>query len=280
MTATATTTLEQPQPAAPTPERPAATFTDVVRSEWIKLTSVRSTWITLLVAMVLGIGVGTLISFLAGSHYVTAGVIRRATWDPTTVSFRAINIAQLAIAVLGVMVITSEYSTGMIRTSLAAVPRRGRFLAAKTTVFTLVALVVGEITAFAAFLIGQSVIGLNAPNTNLGAPGVLRAVIGAGLYLAAIGLLASGIGALLRNTAAGISAIVALLFVLPGIVQALPSSWSNPITEFWPTQAGSQIFALHSAANTLSAWPGFGVLVLFTAIVLAAATYTIGHRDA
>ncbi|MHB1710748.1 MAG: ABC transporter permease [Acidimicrobiales bacterium] len=280
MTTATTAPVVTPQPDVPDTEQPAATFADVVRSEWIKLTSIRSTWITLLVVMVLGIGVGTLISYLAGSHYATASLIRRATWDPTRVSFRAINIAQLAIAVLGVMVITSEYSTGMIRTSLAAVPRRGHFLAAKTAVFTLVALVVGEITAFAGFLVGQAVIGLNAPNTDLGAPGVLRAVIGAGLYLAAIGLLAAGIGTLLRNTAAGISATVALLFVLPGVVQALPSSWSNPITEFWPTQAGSQIFAVHSAAHTLAAWPGFGVLVLFTAIVLAAATYSINHRDA
>jgi ABC-type transport system involved in multi-copper enzyme maturation permease subunit len=196
------------------------------------------------------------------------------------VSFRAINIAQLAIAVLGVMVVTSEYSTGMIRASLAAVPRRSRFLASKTLVFTLVALVVGEITAFAAFLLGQAVIGSNAPHTNLGANGVLRAVIGAGLYLAVVGLLASSLGALLRNTAAGISAVVALLFVLPGVVQALPDSWRNPVTEFWPTQAGSQIFVIHRDAHTLAAWSGFGVMVLFTAVVVGVAHYAIERRDA
>lgn len=280
MTTITTSTDVRPQPGTPATEREPATFADAARSEWIKLTSVRSTWITLLVALVLGIGLGALISYLAGSHYASAGLIRRATWDPTKVSFHAINIAQLAIAVLGVMIVTSEYSTGMIRTSLAAVPRRGRFLAAKTTVFTAVALLVGEITAFAAFLIGQAVIGSSAPHTNLGAPDVLRAVIGAGLYLAVVGLLAVGIGALLRNTAAGISAVVALLFVLPGIVQALPNSWRNPVTEFWPTQAGSQVFAVHRSANTLAAWSGFGVMVLFTAVVLAAATFAINRRDA
>jgi hypothetical protein len=84
----------------------------------------------------------------------------------------------------------------------------------------------------------------------------------------------------MRNTAAGIAAIVALLFVLPGIVQALPSSWKNPVTEYWPTQAGSQIFAVHPGAHTLAPWPGFAVMVLFTAIVLAAAAYLLDRRDA
>jgi ABC-type transport system involved in multi-copper enzyme maturation permease subunit len=275
----AVATETTPASSSAPPERRPATFGDAVRAEWIKLTSVRSTWVTLLVAVLLGIGVGTLISYLSGSHYATRGIGDR-TWDPTAVSFRAINIAQLAIAVLGVMVVTSEYSTGMIRASLAAVPRRSRFLASKTLVFTLVALVVGEITAFAAFLLGQAVIGSNAPHTNLGANGVLRAVIGAGLYLAVVGLLASSLGALLRNTAAGISAVVALLFVLPGVVQALPDSWRNPVTEFWPTQAGSQIFVIHRDAHTLAAWSGFGVMVLFTAIVVGVAHYAIERRDA
>jgi ABC-2 type transport system permease protein len=278
---TTTTTPEADQvPTTPRPPRRPATFGDSLRSEWVKFTSVRSSWITLVVTLALGIGVGTLISYLSGSHYASGGFADRRTWDPTGVSFRAINIAQMAIAVLGVMVVTTEYSTGMIRTSLAAVPRRGRFLASKTMVFTAVALVVGEVTAFAAFLLGQAVIGSNAPHTNLGAPGVLRAVIGAGLYLALVGLLAAAIGTLLRNTAAGISAIVALLFVLPGVVQALPTSWRNPVTEFWPTQAGSQIFVIHRDAHTLAAWSGFGVMVLFTAIVLAAATWVLRHRDA
>ncbi len=257
-----------------------APFTHAVRSEWIKLTSVRSTWITLLVALALGVGVGTLISYLAGNHYSSSSLSDQATWDPTAISLGAVNIAQLAIAVLGVLVITSEYSSGMIRVSLAAVPRRSRFLASKTLVYTTVALVVGEVTAFAAFLLGQVVIGSNAPHTNLGSPDVLRAVIGAGLYLAVIGLLATGIGTLLRHAAAGISAIVALLFVLPGVVQALPDSWRHPVTEFWPTQAGSQIFVLHRNAHTLAAWSGFGVLLLFTAIVLAGANYVLHRRDA
>lgn len=258
--------------------RPAG-IRGVARSEWVKLTSVRSTWVTLAVTVLLGVGVGTLISNLAASRYASDQHLK-LTWDPTSVSFRALVIAQLAIAVLGTLVITSEYGTGLIRTSLAAVPSRGHFLAAKAAVFGAVALVVGEVTAFAAFLLGQAAIGSSAPQAALSQPGVLRAVVGAGLYLAAIGLLSVGVGTLLRNTAAGISAMVALLFVLPGLVQALPSSWSTPITKWWPTQAGSQVFAVHTAANSLSAWAGFAVLIAFTAVVFGFAQWTLVHRDA
>ncbi len=258
--------------------RPAS-LRDVMRSEWVKLTSVRSTWITLAVTVLLGVGVGTLISDLAASRYSSRQQLR-LSWDPTSVSFRALVIAQLAIAVLGILVITSEYGTGLIRTSLAAVPTRRRFLAAKAAVFGATALVVGEVTAFAAFLLGQAAIGSSAPHATLGQPGVLRAVVGAGLYLAVIGLLSVGIGTLVRNTAAGISAMVALLFVLPGLVQALPASWSNAITEWWPTQAGSQVFATHGGAHTLSAWAGFAVLVVFTAVVFGFAQWNLVRRDA
>ena len=258
--------------------RPAS-LSDVIRSEWVKLTSVRSTWITLAVTVLLGVGLGTLISNLAASRYSTRSQLR-LTWDPTSVSFRALVVAQLAIAVLGILVITSEYGTGLIRTSLAVVPTRRRFLAAKAAVFGATALVVGEVTAFAAFLLGQAAIGSSAPHANLGQPGVLRAVIGAGLYLAVIGLLSVGVGTLVRNTAAGISAMVALLFVLPGLVQALPASWSNAITEWWPTQAGSQVFATHGGAHTLSAWAGFAVLVVFTAVVFGFAQWNLVRRDA
>ncbi len=276
---TATATITTSTGRTPVPRDHRSNFADAVRAERIKLTSIRSTWITLVVAVALGVGVGALISYLSGTHYASSG-LEKLTWDPTAVSFRALTIAQLAIAVLGVLVVTSEYSTGMIRTSLAATPRRGRFLAAKMTVFTFVALVVGEVMAFAAFLVGQAVIGGNAPTTTLGAPGVLRAVIGAGLYLALVGLLASAIGALVRNSAAGISAIVALIFVLPGVVQALPASWANAITEYWPTQAGSQVFTIQRAAHTLSAWLGFGDMALFTAILIGLAVVVIKRRDA
>jgi ABC-2 type transport system permease protein len=278
------TTIEHHSPAVESdgasPTGRPATFVDAVRAEWLKLISLRSTWITLVVTAVLGIGIGALISHLAATNRFHGHHFGGGVWDPTAVSFRALTIAQLALAVLGALVVTSEYGTGMIRTSLTAVPRRGRFLAAKVSVFAVVALVVGEVVAFAAFLIGQAAIGSAAPQASLGGHDVLRAVIGAGLYLALVGVLATAVGALVRTTAAAISAMVALLFVLPGIVAALPASWSNAISEWWPTQAGSQVFAVTRGAHTLSAWSGFGVLVGFTVVVIAVAAWLLERRDA
>jgi ABC-type transport system involved in multi-copper enzyme maturation permease subunit len=191
-----------------------------------------------------------------------------------------VAIAELAIAVLGVLCISSEYSSGMIRTSLIAVPKRGRVLAAKSLVFAVVTFVVGEVVSFTAFFVGQALISGHAPHAALGDPGVARAVAGAGLYLTALAVLSVAAGALLRHPAAAIACMMAVLLVLPGIAQALPGSWRNPVTEFWPTQAGSQLTSVHHSAHTLQPWPGFGVMCLFVAIVYAIAWTLLDRRDA
>ncbi len=279
------TTTTAPE-AAPTPRRPSdlgpmgrATFADALRSEWTKFRTVRSTFFTLLAAVVLGLGFGALISLAIGNHY-SSDRVDRITFDPTTASFRGLFFSQLALGVLGVLIVTSEYATGMIRTSLTAVPRRSRLLATKALVFTAATLVVAEILGFAAWFIGQAILSGYAPTATLGQPQVLRAVIGAGLYLAGVGLIGVLLGALIRNTAAGITSLVALLFVLPGIAQALPASWRNPVEEFWPTQAGQQLMVVHRDAHTLSAWAGFGVMCLFIVIIGALAFLLIERRDA
>jgi ABC-type transport system involved in multi-copper enzyme maturation permease subunit len=189
-------------------------------------------------------------------------------------------IAQLAIAVLGVLCISSEYSSGMIRTSLIAVPKRGRVLAAKSLVFAGVTFVVGEVTCFVAFFVGQALISGHAPHAALGDPGVARAVVGGGLYLAALAVLSVAAGALLRHPAAAIASMMAVVLVLPLIAEALPDSWRNPVTEFWPTQAGMQITNVYHSAHTLQPWPGFGVMCLFVAIVYAIAWTLLDRRDA
>lgn len=259
-------------PPAATPAR----FSHVLRSEWTKLRTLRSTFFTLLVAVVLVVGMGALVSFEASSHYrITDGL-----WDPTQVSLSALNIGQLAIAVLGVLAITAEYSTGMIRTSLAAVPRRGRLLAGKGLVFGALAVVTGEVLAWAAFFLGQAVISGHQPTAQLGAPGVARAVFGAGLYVALVGLMSVALGTIIRHTAGAIVTVVAILFVLPGVVLALPESWRNPIEKYWPTQAGSQILQTTRAAHTLAPWAGFADLVIFVALLFAIAAYLLKRRDA
>ena len=258
----------------------ASTFGDVLRSEWTKLRSVRSTFWALTVTVVLGVGLGAVISAAAAHGYAKISVSGKLSWDPTGVSLAGMAIASLAIAVLGVLCISSEYSSGMIRTSLIAVPKRGRVLAAKSLVFAVVTFVVGEVTSFAAFFVGQALISGHAPHAALGDPGVARAVAGAGLYLTALAVLSVAAGALLRHPAAAIACMMAVLFVLPGIAQALPDSWRNPVTEFWPTQAGGQLTSVHHSAHTLQPWPGFGVMCLFVAIVYAIAWTLLDRRDA
>ena len=257
-----------------------STFADVLRSEWVKLRSVRSTFWALTVTVVLGVGLGAAISAVTAHSYARFSAAQKLSWDPTGVSGAGMAIAQLAIAVLGVLCISSEYSSGMIRTSLIAVPKRGRVLAAKSLVFAAVTFVVGEATSFAAFFAGQALISGHAPHAALGDPGVARAVAGAGLYLTALAVLSVAAGTLLRRPAAAIACMMAVLLVLPGIAQALPDSWRNPVTEFWPTQAGGQLVSVHIAAHTLQPWPGFGVMCLFVAIVYAIAWTLLDRRDA
>jgi ABC-2 type transport system permease protein len=252
----------------------------VLRSEWTKLRSVRSTFWALTVTVVLGVGLGAVISAATAHGYARSSASGKLSWDPTGVSLDGVAVAALAIAVLGVLCISSEYSSGMIRTSLTAVPKRGRVLAAKSLVFAAVTFVVGEATTFTAFFVGQALISGHAPHAALGDPGVARAVAGAGLYLTALAVLSVAAGALLRHPAAAIACLMAVLLVLPGIAQALPDSWRNPVTEFWPTQAGGQLTSVYHSAHTLQPWPGFGVMCLFVAIVYAIAWTLLDRRDA
>jgi ABC-2 type transport system permease protein len=257
-------------------------FVDSVRCEWTKLRTVRSTYWTFLIAVALGVGLGALASTLSAHHYATDPTVR-FTWKPATRSLFSLELAQLAFTVLGVITVTSEYSTGMIRTTLTAVPRRSRVMVAKIGVFALAALVVGEAIAFAAFLLGQYLIHLTpgVPTASLHQHNVLRVVVGAGLYLVVIGVLGSALGLLLRHAAAGISVVVAMLFIIPGLVEAaLPTSWANPIDEYWPTSAGQRVIFLTTGAHDLSAWWGFADFAGFTVVVVAVALLLLERRDA
>jgi hypothetical protein len=191
----------------------AATFGDALRSEWTKLRSVRSTFWALTATVVLGIGLGAVISAAAAHGYAKSSAASKLSWDPTAVSLDGIGIATLAIAVLGVVCIS--------RSGPAPLPPPP-----------------------------------------------------------ALAVLSVAAGTLLRHPAAAIAAMIAVLFVLPGIAQALPDSWRNPVTEFWPTQAGGQLASVRHSAHTLQPWPGFGVMCLFVAIVYAIAWALLDRRDA
>jgi ABC-2 type transport system permease protein len=258
-------------------------FGQLMLSEWTKIRSVRSTVWSLALLAVLFPGFAAL--------FVGLGV---AQWDQTSEQDRAQIIAdpaavilgsgflgsQLAICVLGVMVIASEYSTGMIRASLLAVPRRLPMLAAKSLVFSLLVLIVSLVAAFGAFFIGAALIESKAP-VSLSDPGVLRAVVGSGLYLAVLGLFALAIGAIVRHTAAGITGVIAFVLVLAPVVQLLPGKAGNYIHAYMPTEAGHLIGQARQAPNDLlTPWQGFGVFCLWTAVLLVAAAILLQRRDA
>lgn len=250
---------------------------NLLRSEWTKFRSLRSTWLTAAATVLLGVGIGALASSGQARGYPD---LDPGTWDPTEASLTSTIVAQLAIGVLGVLVITAEYATGLIQPSVVAVPRRGRLLAAKAGVFAVVAVVLGQLIGFTSFLVGQAVIaGAGVPHATLDQPGVLRAVVGSGLYLAAIGLLGLGLGTVFRSTAGAIGALVSLTLLVRLIVPALPVSWASWMERYWPTTAGEKIIAVLPPPEALGPWPGFAVLAGFVAVVCAAGYAVLRTRD-
>jgi len=198
----------------------------------------------------------------------------------TEFSMFGLILGQLVIAVLGALTITAEYSTGMIRTSLTVMPRRETVYMAKALVFTVIALVAGLVTSFGSYFIGQAIFATHHLNSSIGQPGVLRAVIGGGLFLGACGLLSFGIGALLRHTAGAITTSVALLFVVFVLSGFLPSSWAVHVDKWIPLNAGGAIWENLSGVNMFSPWVGFGVFCCYAAAAVVAGGILFRTRDA
>ncbi len=247
-------------------------FRSVTRMEFLKLRSVRSTaWIGLVFAAGM---IGLAILVMRGQH-------NSPSFDPTNDSFAGLAIGQLAFAVLGALVITSEFSSGMIRATLAAVPRRPLLLAAKAAVLGAVTLAVGEVLAFGAFAVGELVLRSPAPHATLAQPGVLRAVLMAGVYPALIALTALGLGAVIRHTAGAISAVVGILFVLPLILLPLGTSIQNSVGQFMPMLiAENSLTAVKPVAHSLTPGVGLAMLCVYAAVALAAGTWALARRDA
>jgi ABC-2 type transport system permease protein len=254
-------------------------FRTVAQMEWLKLRSVRSTWWTLLV---FGAGmVGLAVPILIHQHWTTMSAASRASFDPTNDSYAGLAIGQLALGVLGVLAVTSEFSSGMIRATFAAVPRRRLVLAAKAAIVGVVTLVAGEILAFVAFGVGEAVLKNPAPHASLGQPGVLRAVLLAGAYPALIALIGLGLGALIRHTAGAISALVGILFLLPLLMVPLGTSIQNAAGQFMPMLiAENSLTAVKPVAHSLSPGVGFALLCGYAAAALAAGGWALARRDA
>ena len=272
-------TPTQTLPPRSTTATPKPRLVDTLRSEWTKMRTLRSTPITLGVTAALVIGLGALIAYgvVTSPHHG-----KRFLSDPVGLIQGGWGLGELAFMVLGVLVVSNEYSSGMIGPTLLATPRRARVLLAKVAVFSVLMFVVGDVMSFVNFFVGHAVVSGHPPfsDPSLGDHNVLRAVVGMGITATLVGLMGLGLGALLRHTAGAITAGVAVVFVGPIIVAILPSSWGNPIGEYWPTEAGSQLEEVARQANALSAWWGAGDMALFVAILLAVAGYLLVKRDA
>lgn len=272
---------------------------DLVRSEWTKLRTVRSTMWSFAILVVLGVGVGVLATAETRSHWATTSPL---AFDPTRTSLIGVQIAQLVVGVLGVLVVTGEYSTGTIRATFSAAPRRPMVIVAKTAVFTVTALLVSEVVAFLSFFLGQAMLTPPAVHATLSTPGALRAVIGSGLYICFIGLLGLGLGLIVRHTAGAIGAFVGVLLIVPIVVSALPQSIINAVQRYEPLQIGKTMITVRtgqilghgvrivhgvhhivqgaSGPATFSPWAGFGILSAYAVALLVLGTVLLVRRDA
>jgi len=298
-----TTTLDTTTTSQPTPHGRAG-VRQLVHSEWTKLRSVRSTWISLAIIVIAGLGISALVSSIEAGRWTRLALSERANFDPVRVSQGGIFISQFVVGVLGALVVTSEYSNGMIRSTLAAVPRRSSVAVAKALVIGIVIFVVSEITAFAAFFVSRAILvghggkplpasatllqkvhATAVPVVSLGSSGVAAALFRTGLYLTLMALIALGIGLLLRHSTGAISLFVGLLLIIPLLIQLLPSSMTTSIEPKLLSNLGLAMSATTQRKNDfagvlMAPWPATLLLCVYTAIVFGLGVWFLVRRDA
>jgi ABC-2 type transport system permease protein len=249
----------------------------ILNSEWIKFRTLRSSWFTLAGAVLVMIVFGVIFGYSnSTANWAKLGADSRAA----TGSLGGYQIAQLVIGVLGVLFVTGEYATGMIRSTFAAVPRRLPVLAAKSGVFAAISVATMTVASFAAYFLAQAFLSSHAHGSSLSDPGALRSVAGVGVYLALIGALGGALGWIVRSTAGAISALVGIMLILPAVVGVLPSGIGDAITKVLPSEAGGAFITATHHASALSPWTGLAVLALWVAGAFATATVLIRRRDA
>jgi ABC-2 type transport system permease protein len=254
-------------------------MTAVALMEWRKLRSVRSTWYIVAVFAAGMIGLAMLV--LSHEHWAQMSAAGRASFDPVNDGYTGLALGQLLLGILGVLAVSTEFSSGMIRATFTAVPRRPRVLAAKAAVLGAVTLTAGEILAFAAFFAGQAMLKAPAPHAALGQPGVLRAVLMAGVYPALIALIGLGLGAIIRHTAGAICAVVGVVFVLPLLILPMGTSIQNSAEKFLPEQmAENSLTAVKPVAHQLPPALALGLLCGYAAVALVTGGWLLTRRDA
>ncbi|MEV0559411.1 ABC transporter permease [Streptomyces sp. NPDC050597] len=253
--------------------------TQVVRSEWTKIRSVASTVWTLSLAAVVTVALGVLISLLSKNEFDDLSTKDRLSFDPTFISFAGMSLGQLAMIVFGVLVVSNEYSTGMIRTSLAAVPQRGTFLFSKIAVATGLAFLVALATSFVAFFLGQAMLGSH--RASIGDPGVLRAVIGGGLYMTLIALFSMGVATMLRSPMLSLGILMPFFFLISAILGNVDAT--KKVGQYLPDQAGSKIMQVVTPIDDdvpYGPWGGLGIMVLWVLVAVAGGYVLLKKRDA
>jgi ABC-type transport system involved in multi-copper enzyme maturation permease subunit len=251
------------------------------RSEWIKFRTVRSTLYNVLAIVVLSVGIGALVAFAIEHRYHDFSEARQAAFDPLASSLAGLFFAQFVIGVLGSMLITSEYATGTISTTLAAVPRRLTVVASKVVVIAASVLVIGEIISFAAFEIGQAIFHAGGIYyLTLSSPGAMRGVVLAGVYLTLLAVFGFGLGLIIRKTAAAIVVFVVILLVVPIILAVLPSDIGTPILRYMPSQLGSGMMSVNHDPTSFYPLGSTLLMVLYTTAIVAAGATLFERRDA
>jgi ABC-2 type transport system permease protein len=260
---------------------PGVTFPRVARSEWTKLWSLRSTRWVLLVSLIAMAAPGPIISAVQMARWAHLTLQDRATFDSIDAGVGGWHLAQLGIGVLGVLVISGEYSTGMIRSSLMAVPRRLPVLAAKVLVYATVVFALMLVATLISYFVTQAIVTEHHIQHGLGDPAAVRVVIGNILFLTVLGVMCVGLGAWVRNSAGGIAAFVGLIFVLSGIVDILPTNLSDAVMPYLPLNAGTGVATYRfDNSHHLSPWGGFALFCGYTLVVLVGASITLMRRDA
>jgi ABC-2 type transport system permease protein len=255
-------------------------FAGVLLSEWTKLRSVRSTAWSLAAGFLLTIAFPIIFALVTRTHWSSMSPGDRAGRHPLDIALAGVNVAQLAIAVLGVLLISAEYSTGSIWSTLTAVPKRLPVLWAKLIDYAVLSFVLMVPAVLVSFFASQAIVDTIRPlRISFTDPGVARAMLGGALYVMLVGIFALAIGAIVRNTAGGIAAFAAIFFVLPPLMFTLPTSWNNAISQYLPSEAGRQVFALHHAAHTLTPLTGGLVLAAYCAVAIVIAAVLLVRRD-
>ena len=256
-------------------------FRGLARMEWIKLRSLRSVRWTALATAVITIGLGMLVLHLAVARWGHMSRADQRLFDPVDNGFTGLALAQLAAAAIGVLAVTSEYSSGMIRATLAAAPGRVRLALAKAAVLAAAVLLIGEVLAFVTFFASEAMLHAPVPRATLSTPGALRAVVLAGAYLALIALIGVGAGLIIRHLAAAITTLCVVILLLPALTLPFSASVQHATQKFLPEIiAENSLTAVKPIPYSLTPWMGLAVLMLYAAVVAGAGTWLLARRDA